>query len=252
MRTLQRASVYGKHGTQVLGVSRRAGNAEELALASRAVRPRAMTKSKKRATKAQPDHDRESVDSGNTRTPGQSRKVTLAVLAALLIVGSGYVAWHRRKDPARRWALQVEISHEQRIQSRLRRCFGGSDAAAIRRLLPEVRRGIVPAPLRACRGTLMSELVVTPMEFSASLAEPPESAESAKVRERDKLERLRGSLAQLQRVIEDLPSDGRTPISDDQRDRLASALEDVAVDVDSERRGLQDLVRAAESGASLW
>ena len=54
----------------------------------------------------------------------------------------------------------------------------------------------------------------------------------------------------LQRVLEGL--DRSQTIPDDQRDRIVTALEDVAVDVDAERTAFQSMVQAAENDARIF
>ena len=188
-----------------------------------------------------------SATAARRRRGGNGAIITLVALA----VGVGaFVTWHRDKHPARRWARAVETAHALKIEAPLSRCFGGADGASIRRHVPEVRRGRLLPPFRDCQGGTLTEIVVAPMTFVPSLANPPSTAESAKVRERDLLERLRASLQNLQRAAQGAPRD--RPLPDDQRDRIASALEDVAVDVDAERTGLNDLIRAADEAASLF
>lgn len=141
-------------------------------------------------------------------------------------------------------------AREEKVTRRLMRCFGGHDAASVRKIIPEIRRGNWPAPFRDCRSLILSETVASPMDFAAELLEPPGPVETAQAKERDHLERLRSSLANLQRIAGDVPRDSSVP--QELRDRMASALEDLAVDLDGERQAFEDLMEAAESAASLW
>lgn len=181
---------------------------------------------------------------------GRRGKILVGVVLAAAVAGGAFVGWHRQRDPARRWARAVEQAHARKIEQRLTRCFGGADGAAVRRAIPAVRGGSLPAPLRTCRGPVLTELAASPMDFAADLLEAPGAAENARTRERDQLERLRGSLAQLERALAPVGTDGAVP--EDRRGTLVTALEDVAVDVDAERTSLGDLLRAAEEAASIW
>jgi hypothetical protein len=172
------------------------------------------------------------------------------VLTVMVVGAGGYVVWHRSKDPARAWAHTVEQDHVSKISERLRRCFGADDPEGIRRLLPEIRRGNFPASVRGCSGRVYSDLIASPGDFARSLRNPPSWASSAQVRERNKLERLGGSLIQFERATGSI--DRNAPIPDGARDRVLTALEDVAVDVDAEQSSFSDLMNTTENGASWW
>ncbi len=181
---------------------------------------------------------------------GRGGIVAIIVVLSVLLAVVGFVIWHRRKDPARQWARRIEALHAQKIEARLTRCFGGSNGEAIRAVMNEVRRGTWAVPYRSCVGSRYTELIAAPMDFLSDISGQPTGADDAQTRERGRLERLRGSLQALERAASGL--ERMQPVPEDARDRVATALEDVAIEVNNERQSMEDLANVAEGAASWW
>jgi len=181
------------------------------------------------------------------RSVAHALRIAVAIVALGAAVGLG---WHRTRDPARIWARTLERIHSDRFEQRFVRCFGGADAESLRRVEADIRAGRWRAPFQACTGPTLTETVIAPLDVITGLADPPGGIDAARARERISLDRLRGTLTQLERVTYGL--DRSHPVPEATRDALATALEDVAVEVQNERRTLTDLVDAAESAARWW
>jgi hypothetical protein len=190
---------------------------------------------------------------GKNRSPAappskRARGILLGVML-VLILGAGLVTHRRRTDPARVWAQQFDQHRAQKLEQPLTACFGGTDGAAIRRLIPPIRDGRWPAPFATCRGSVLTEVLTAPMALAADLRGAPEAAERAKNRERGHLDRIRTSLQRLQ-TLSDFERGEIVP--EIARDRIANALEDLAVEVDAERTAYQALVESANEAASWY
>jgi hypothetical protein len=179
-------------------------------------------------------------------TVARVRWIVLGVALAGAIVA---VLFHRRADPARAWAREVETRHVALIETPLARCFGAADGAAIRRAIPDVRRGSYPAGLRHCAGPALTELVQQPITFSHSLENSPPGVDDARQRERSTLSQLSSSLGRLQLVAGDIAVGGAIP--ETSRDGIAGALEDIAVYTDQEKSTFSDLLQAAQDAGSV-
>lgn len=182
---------------------------------------------------------------------GPKGLIALALVLGLVLAGAAGITLHRRRDPARVWARTMEAAHATKIEQRLARCFGGNgDADAVRAVVNDVRRGNWGARFRECAGVRFAEVIAAPLDFLHDTADPPAAAEDAHSRERGRLERLRGALEHLERSNNGL--DRAQPVPEDARDRLATALEDVAVEVQNEHQSMEDLANVADSAASWW
>lgn len=169
------------------------------------------------------------------------------VLNVLLVLGVGaaVVAWRRARNPARMWAQALETRHQHDVEIPLRRCFGGTTGADVRRLADTVHHGPLPQPFRDCHSGPMAELLVAPNAFVDALRNPPLQVYHVRERHRAALMRMGASL----RVLEhEVAIAGATP-SDTQREALAHRLEETATDVENERTACQDLVSAAKDSA---
>ncbi len=174
-------------------------------------------------------------------------KVLLVALLLAAAAAGGLWWWRRTHNPYRRWAADRTARHERKITRRFERCFGGATADAIRHVSSEVRAGRMPSAFATCRGAVLTELVVSPMDFAGDLLRPPGGDGPTRTRERDRLESLGTALAQLQRLVDMLPAQGAPSV--ESRERLATAIEDLAVDVDNESRSFQEFARAVENSA---
>lgn len=171
------------------------------------------------------------------------------VLNVLLVLGVGaaVVAWRRARSPARMWAHTLEQRHQHDIENALRRCFGGTTGADVRRLADAVHHGPLPQPFRDCHRGPMAELLVAPNAFVDALQNPPMQVYHVRERHRGTLTHLGNSL----RVLEhEVAVAGATP-TDAQREALAHRLEETATDVENERNACRDLVAAANDAAGL-
>lgn len=198
-------------------------------------------------------------NTGNAVNPSTARAgshgsrrgvVTMVAALSVLLALGAFVTWHRRKDPWRQWARRIEVRHASKIDARLTHCFGGSSGDAIRAIMNDVRRGAWAAPYRSCIGPAYTELIAAPMDFLSDISGEPAAAHDAQTRERGRLERLRGSLQALERAVGGL--ERTQPVPESARDRVATALEDVAIEVGNEHQSMEDLANAAEDTASAW
>jgi hypothetical protein len=177
--------------------------------------------------------------------------IVISIFVALCSASIGYVGWHRPRDPGRLWVKGVEERHAQRVRSKLSLCFGGESAAAIRSNIAEVRRGTLPAPLKNCRGVVLTELVAIPLAVASELGTCPGYAENGKRRAWDAYSRLQVSLRAYERAIAAVP-DGSATVPEAARDTLASALDDVASDADAAHNVVTELRNVVEENASWY
>lgn len=187
----------------------------------------------------------------NTTDPPKPRapRATLWINVALVVAAAGiFLAWRRARDPHRLWAKRVDETHQRYIDSSLRRCFGSTDAADIRRVADAVRSGSVPRPFSECHRGPMAELLVAPNSFIESIQNPPIEVYRLRERERSSLMRLTASARMLE---QDVSHAAGRPTAE-QREPLAAKIEDLAVAVQHERAAFDDLVRTARDAASLF
>ena len=115
--------------------------------------------------------------------PAPSRS-TLWINVALVVGAVAiFLAWRRARDPHRLWAKRVDETHQRFIDTALRRCFGTTSAADIRRVADAVRGGTMPRPFSECHRGPMAELLVAPNSFIESIQNPP--IEVYRLRERE-------------------------------------------------------------------
>lgn len=172
----------------------------------------------------------------------------LLVLAAGVGFGA-FALWHRPKDIHRIYSAKVGAAYARKLEARLQRCFGASDAAGIRRSLEAVRGGRLPAPLDACRGPILSETLAAPFDFSADLLGPPPAAEHAQTQLRDALSNLGGSMRRYERVARGFEG---SAVPEAQRAPLADALDDVANYTTQVANAVNDLRRVSENAAAPY
>jgi hypothetical protein len=208
-----------------------------------------MAKRKKKTGEGSAADSTASSSAGDGASGGKSGVAAMIVVLGLVLAAGAFVTWHRRKDPARQWARGIEQAHAQKIERRFASCLGGSDADAVRRLVRDVRQGQW-GPLQACAGSRYSELIASPLDFLTDIRNPPGGAEDAQARERGRLERLRGAITAVERATGDL--DRHQPIPEASRDRLATSLEDLAIELQAEHQSMEDLANVVESSASWW
>lgn len=177
--------------------------------------------------------------------------VITSVVVAIAFSVLGFVGWHRPRDAGRQWYKRAQEGYAQRVEGSIQRCFGASDGASLRRALPDIRRGTLPAQLRNCRGSALTEATASPLAFASSLGPPPGYAENQKLRVIDAVERLRASETAYDRAVSQVTSDG-TVVPEAVRDPLASALDQVATDVDGVRNAMRDLGVVVEDNASWY
>lgn len=178
-----------------------------------------------------------------------ARRSTLWINLALVVAAVGiFLAWRRARDPHRLWARRVEESHQRYVDTALRRCFGTISPADIRRVADGVRAGSLSRPFTDCHRGPMAELLVAPNSFIESIQNPPIEVYRLRERERSSLMRVTASA----RLLEQDVSHAAGHPTPEQREPLASKLEDLAVSVQQERSAFDDLVRAARDAASLF
>jgi hypothetical protein len=190
-----------------------------------------------------------SATKGDGASGGKTGVALMIVVLGLVLAAGAFVTWHRRNDPARQWARTVEQAHAQKIERRFASCLGGADADAIRRIVRDVRQGQW-GRLGTCVGPRFTELIAAPLDFLTDIRNPPGGAEDAQARERGRLERLRGAVLAVERAAVDL--DRHQPIPEASRDRLATTLEDLAIELQAERQSMENLTTLVEGTASWW
>lgn len=179
----------------------------------------------------------------------RASRVPLYINIALVVGALGiFLAWRRARDPHRLWAKGLDESHQRYVDTALRRCFGSTSAADIRRVADAVRGGTLQRPFSECHRGPMAELLVAPNSFIQSIQNPPIEVYRLRERERSALMRLTASARMLEQDVSHAA--GRpTP---EQREPLATKVEDLAIAAQQEREAFDDLVRAARDAASLF
>jgi hypothetical protein len=179
----------------------------------------------------------------------RASRVSLWINVALVVGAIGiFLAWRRARDPHRLWAKRVDESHQRYLDTALRRCFGSTSPAEIRRVADGVRAGNIARPFSECHRGPMAELLVAPNSFIQSIQNPPIEVYRLRERERSALMRVTASA----RLLEQDVSHAAGSPSAEQREPLASKLEDLAVSVQHERDAFDDLVRAARDAVSIF
>ncbi|MDP3279412.1 MAG: hypothetical protein Q8Q09_29750 [Deltaproteobacteria bacterium] len=215
-----------------------------------------MAKKKKSPNLTTDDAVSDEIESGKTQPEsikdvGRRNVIVAATLAAISFGAIGFVLWHRPKDPGRVWLARVESVHRARLDPMLVRCFGGTSAGVVRAKLPEIRGGTVPPPMRTCRGTSLSEVIAQSSALESELSAPPAYAENARNRLRDSYERLNVSLRTWERST--IGATVENPaIPEGSRDRVASALDELATEIDAVQNALRDLHGVVEENASWY
>lgn len=182
----------------------------------------------------------------------RKRNTMLAsVLVAMTTASIGFVTWHRPRDPGRVWYKAVAARHNERVATRLTRCFGGESAAQIRTNIAEVRRGSLPTTMRTCRGASLTELIASPLVAAGELGAAPGYAENGRRRAWDSYSRLQTSLRAFERALGAVP-EGQSNVPEAARDSLASAIDDVAADAESARNVINDIRTVVEENASWY
>ncbi len=179
----------------------------------------------------------------------KASRVTLWInLALVLGAVATFFAWRHARDPHQLWAKRVEENHARYIDTALRRCFGATSAADLRRVADRVRSGSVPTPFAQCHRGPMAELLVAPNSFVESIQNPPVEVYRLRERERSALLRV---MATARALEQDVTRAAGQP-TPEQREPLATKIEDLAVAVQHERESHSDLVRAARDAASFF
>lgn len=183
----------------------------------------------------------------DTPKPRASR-ASLWINLGLVVAAVGiFLAWRHARDPRRLWAKRVEETHARYIDTSLRRCFGGVNASDLRRVADGVRGGSVSSPFTECHRGPMAELLVAPNSFIESIQNPPIEVYRLRERERSALMRV---TATARRLEQDVAHAAGHPTAE-QREPLASKIEDLAIAVQQEREAHDDLVRAARDAATF-
>lgn len=169
--------------------------------------------------------------------------VLLAVAAA-----ATFVAWRRARNPLRMWAARAEQSHAREIETTMQRCLGTTTAEGIRRLAATVRRSELPAPFKDCHHGAIAEMLVAPNAYVSSIQNTPLEIYRVRERERVALQRLMGSFRLLEPAVS---AAGANP-SAAQRETIASKLEELAPDVEQERRAYEDMLTVARDQAGIF
>ncbi len=177
--------------------------------------------------------------------------IITSIFVAITAASIGFVLWHRPRDPGRVWLNGVVTRHNDRVAKRLTQCFGGETATQIRANLPEIRRGTLPASMRNCRGSTLTELLATPLAVAGDLGTAPGYADNGRRRAWDAYTRLQTALRSYERALNGVP-EGQANVPEPARDSLASALDDVAADADSARSVMTDLRNVVEENASWY
>lgn len=179
----------------------------------------------------------------------RASRASLWINVALVVGAIGiFLAWRRARDPRRLWAKRVDETHQRYIDTALRRCFGSTASADIRRVADAVRGGTLPRPFSECHRGPMAELLVAPNSFIESIQNPPLEVYRLRERERSSLMRLTASA----RLLEQDVSHAAGHPAADRREPMASKIEDLAVSVQHEREAFDDLVRAARDAVTIF
>lgn len=176
------------------------------------------------------------------------KAMALFLLTVALSIGA-YIGWRYRTHPNHLWAQRMRAERNTRLVAHLNRCFTSLDGAAVRVHLPAVRSGTLPPGLRRCRGGPLTEGGMGAADMLGAIHNVPLSAESARSREVDALRHLRASIERTNQTLARLPEDNSIPV--DVRETLATQLDEVATNLDTEHRNFEDMLRTAEDGVSL-
>lgn len=196
--------------------------------------------------------DRPAADSPEELARVRKRNTVIAsVFVALTTASIGFVGWHRPRDPGRVWLEGATSRHNDKIARRLTQCFGGETAAQIRTNIAEVRRGTLSTTMRTCRGSVLTELLATPLAVAGELGTPPGYADSGRRRAWDAYSRLQSALRAYDRAMGAVP-EGQNNVPEAARDALASSIDDIAADAESTRNAINDLRNIVESNASWY
>ncbi len=158
------------------------------------------------------------------------------------------IAWHRARNPLRMWAKNAEVAHARELDAPMQRCLGTTSADGVRRLAGEVRRAGLPSPFRDCYRGAMAEMLVAPNAFVTHIQNTPIEIYRVRERERVALQRLTGSFRLLERAVAEA---GANP-TQAQREVLGSKLEELAPDVEQERRAFEDMITIARDQAGMF
>jgi hypothetical protein len=220
-----------------------------------------MAKKKKSSAESKPEPNREQPAESDESTGEASadlerlkrRNVAMtATFVAIAFSILGFVGWHRPRDVGRQWYKRAQDTYNQRVQTAFQRCFGATDGTALRAGLPLIRRGTFPPQLRACRGASLTEATAMPLAFASGLGPAPGYAENQKLRVIDAVERFRTSITSYERAVDALGAGDGTTVPDAARDGLASALDQLATDMDGIRNAMRDLGVVVEDNASWY
>lgn len=184
----------------------------------------------------------------DTPKPRPSRS-TLWINLALVVGAIGiFLAWKRARDPHRLWAKNVDETHQRYVDTALRRCFGTTASADIRRIADGVRAGNLARPFSECHRGPMAELLVAPNSFIQSIQNPPIEVYRLRERERSALMRLTAGARALE---QDVSHAAGHPTAE-QREPMAAKVEELAIAVQHERAAFDDLVSAARDAATFF
>ena len=183
-------------------------------------------------------------DTSKSRASRVNLWINLGLVVGAIAI---FVAWRRARDPHRLWAKHVAESHARYFDNALRRCFGGTDAADIRRVADAVRGGNLPRPFSECHRGPMAELLIAPNSFVESIQNPPTEVYALRDRERAALQRVTANARSLEQDV----SHAAWHPTAAQREPLATRLEDLAVSIQHEHDAFGDLVSAARDAASF-
>ncbi len=169
------------------------------------------------------------------------------VILALAAAGT-FVAWRRARSPLRMWAARAEQAHIREVETTMQRCLGTSTAEGVRRLAATVRQGNLPAPFKDCHRGAMAEMLVAPNAYVSEIQNTPLEIYRVRERERVALQRLMGSFRLLEPAVS---SAGANPTAA-QREILGAKLEELAPDIEQERRAYEDMLTVARDQAGLF
>lgn len=169
-------------------------------------------------------------------------------IALVLAAAVTFVAWRRARNPLRMWAARAEQAHAREIETTMQRCLGTTTAEGVRRLAASVRGGTLPAPFNECHRGAMAEMLVAPNAYVSTIQNTPLEIYRVRERERVALQRLMGSFRLLEHAV---ASAGSNPTAA-QREVLGSKLEELAPDVEQERRAFEDMLTVARDQAGIF
>ncbi|MBI5513258.1 MAG: hypothetical protein HY909_05780 [Deltaproteobacteria bacterium] len=185
-------------------------------------------------------------DDAKATNTGSNNLLYLGILVSLVVAGFG---WRSSQHPARHWASRLEHAHTVNVSDPLKRCFGEATAARLRRTARELRAGRLAPPFQRCHDGTITNLVISPNAVHEALTDPPVEVFAIRDRYRTHLQRLQSALRVLEPVVN--TAHGAVP-EGASREELATKIEDVAQELETELRALQDLTVAARDVASLF